>query len=199
MSAKRNLAHVFVSVTTLDRDLARTMEPRASTPASAASTRSKRAVGCRRGDRRDGRADDPGAQRRTSSKRSSKPRAIPARDSCRLHAAALAAGDLKHLFDEWLDANTYALKRKKRVLDADSPQAATVQAQPRRIRQALHRRRCLRADGLEAFPRGARAPRARPQRLVVRSLAVPPAAAGGRPAGAVLNYPRSLNRYGCAG
>ncbi len=31
--AARNLAHVFMSVTTLDRDLARTMEPRASTPA----------------------------------------------------------------------------------------------------------------------------------------------------------------------
>ncbi len=30
--AKRNLAEVFLSVTTLDRDLARTMEPRASTP-----------------------------------------------------------------------------------------------------------------------------------------------------------------------
>jgi DNA repair photolyase len=30
--AKRNLAHVFISVTTLDRELARTMEPRASTP-----------------------------------------------------------------------------------------------------------------------------------------------------------------------
>lgn len=30
--AARNLAHVFVSVTTLDRDLARKMEPRASTP-----------------------------------------------------------------------------------------------------------------------------------------------------------------------
>jgi DNA repair photolyase len=30
--AKRNLAEVFVSVTTLDRELARTMEPRASTP-----------------------------------------------------------------------------------------------------------------------------------------------------------------------
>ncbi|MBI1246029.1 MAG: PA0069 family radical SAM protein [Alphaproteobacteria bacterium] len=30
--AARNLAHVFVSVTTLDRDLARAMEPRASTP-----------------------------------------------------------------------------------------------------------------------------------------------------------------------
>ncbi len=30
--AARNLAHVFVSVTTLDRELARTMEPRASTP-----------------------------------------------------------------------------------------------------------------------------------------------------------------------
>jgi len=31
--AKKNLAHVFVSVTTLDRRLARAMEPRASTPA----------------------------------------------------------------------------------------------------------------------------------------------------------------------
>jgi DNA repair photolyase len=31
--AKKNLAHVFVSVTTLDRHLARSMEPRASTPA----------------------------------------------------------------------------------------------------------------------------------------------------------------------
>jgi DNA repair photolyase len=30
--AKRNLVKVFISVTTLDRDLARTMEPRASTP-----------------------------------------------------------------------------------------------------------------------------------------------------------------------
>ncbi len=30
--AARNLAHVFISVTTLDRDLARRMEPRASTP-----------------------------------------------------------------------------------------------------------------------------------------------------------------------
>jgi DNA repair photolyase len=30
--AERRLAHVFVSVTTLDRDLARTMEPRAATP-----------------------------------------------------------------------------------------------------------------------------------------------------------------------
>ena len=31
--AKKNLAHVFVSLTTLDRGLARAMEPRASTPA----------------------------------------------------------------------------------------------------------------------------------------------------------------------
>ena len=39
--AKRNLAEVFLSVTTLDKDLARTMEPRASAP-HRGSTRSAR-------------------------------------------------------------------------------------------------------------------------------------------------------------
>ncbi|MCG5029820.1 radical SAM protein, partial [[Ruminococcus] torques] len=36
--AKRGLAKVAVSVTTLDRDLARTMEPRAATPERRLST-----------------------------------------------------------------------------------------------------------------------------------------------------------------
>ena len=61
--AAKGLAKVYVSVTTLDRDLARRMEPRAPTPerrleAIAAARRGRRAG------RRDGRADRAGGQRR---------------------------------------------------------------------------------------------------------------------------------------
>ena len=60
--AKRNLAEVFLSITTLDKDLARDMEPRASAPHRRLDA-IKRAGRCRRAGRRDDRADDPGPER----------------------------------------------------------------------------------------------------------------------------------------
>ena len=60
--AKRNLAKVALSVTTLDAELARKMEPRAATPMRRLEALA--AVGAsRRADDRDGGAGDPGAQR----------------------------------------------------------------------------------------------------------------------------------------
>ena len=61
--AKRRLARVYVSVTTLDAALARRMEPRAATP-DAAAARDRRADAGRRAGGRVGGADDPGAERR---------------------------------------------------------------------------------------------------------------------------------------
>ena len=58
---KRDLAKVALSVTTLDPKLARTMEPRASTPPSG--WRRSRLDGGRHPDRGDDRADDPCDQR----------------------------------------------------------------------------------------------------------------------------------------
>ncbi|MFM7346856.1 MAG: PA0069 family radical SAM protein [Tagaea sp.] len=111
MSRKR-LARVFVSVTTLDRDLARTMEPRASTPQ-------------RRLDAIKALADagvEVGVMAAPM---------IPALNDHELEAILEAARDagaasagytllrlpleIKDLFDEWLDA--HAPLRKKRVLD----------------------------------------------------------------------------------
>ena len=60
--AKRNLAKVGISVTTLDPKLARTMEPRASTPAAPAR-RDQAIVGGRHSHHRHGRAGDPCAER----------------------------------------------------------------------------------------------------------------------------------------
>jgi DNA repair photolyase len=111
MSRKR-LAHVFVSVTTLDRDLARTMEPRASTP------------------RRRLDAIKALAEAGVVTGVMAAPM-IPALNDHELEAILEAARDagatsagytllrlpleIKGLFDEWLDA--HAPLRKKRVLD----------------------------------------------------------------------------------
>ncbi len=60
--AEQGLAKVALSVTTLDPKLARTMEPRAATPAAAA--RSHHGIArSRRARRRDVRARDPGSER----------------------------------------------------------------------------------------------------------------------------------------
>lgn len=110
--SKKRLARVFVSVTTLDRDLARTMEPRASTPQ-------------RRLDAIKALADagvEVGVMAAPM---------IPALNDHELDAILEAARDagarsagytllrlpleIKDLFDEWLDA--HAPLRKKRVLD----------------------------------------------------------------------------------
>ena len=60
--AKRRLARVYVSVTTLDAGLARVMEPRAATPCSPTAC-DRGTDPRRRSGRRDGRADDPRPER----------------------------------------------------------------------------------------------------------------------------------------
>jgi DNA repair photolyase len=111
MSRKR-LAHVFVSVTTLDRDLARRMEPRASTPQRRLDAIKALA--------------DAGVETGVMAAPM-----IPALNDHELEAILEAARDsgarsagytllrlpleIKDLFDEWLDA--HAPLRKKRVLD----------------------------------------------------------------------------------
>ena len=111
MSEKR-LARVFVSVTTLDRDLARVMEPRASTPQRRLDAiRALAEAGV-----------ETGVMAAPM---------IPALNDHELdaileaarEAGAVSAGytllrlplEIKDLFDEWLDA--HAPLRKKRVLD----------------------------------------------------------------------------------
>jgi DNA repair photolyase len=106
------LARVFVSVTTLDRDLARVMEPRASTPQRRLDAiRALAAAGV-----------ETGVMAAPM---------IPALNDHELEAILEAARDagavsagytllrlpleIKDLFDEWLDA--HAPLRKKRVLD----------------------------------------------------------------------------------
>ncbi|MBI3504074.1 MAG: PA0069 family radical SAM protein [Proteobacteria bacterium] len=105
--AARNLAHVFVSVTTLDRNLARSMEPRASTP----QRRLDAIRGLAEAGVRVGVMAAP---------------MIPALNDCELEAILEAARDagatsagytllrlpleLKQLFDEWL-AEHVPLKR----------------------------------------------------------------------------------------
>jgi hypothetical protein len=87
--AKRNLAKVAISVTTLDPKLARTMEPRASTPPKRLEAlRQLSEAGIPRD--RDGRARHPGAERfrdRTHSRCRSPCR----RQGSQLRAAAAAA------------------------------------------------------------------------------------------------------------
>ena len=76
--AAKNMARVYLSITTLDRDLARTLEPRAAAPPrrlQAMRTLARR----RRAGRRAGRAGDPAAQRHATSRRSSRPRPPTAR------------------------------------------------------------------------------------------------------------------------
>jgi DNA repair photolyase len=109
--AARNLAHVFVSVTTLDRDLARTLEPRAPTPAKRlAAIRSLADAGCKVG--------------------VMAAPMIPALNDAELEAILEAARDagatragytllrlpleLKEIFGEWLEA--HAPLKKKHVL-----------------------------------------------------------------------------------
>ena len=60
--AERKLAKVALSVTTLDPELARKMEPRAATPMRRLETLRRLSAG-RRADHGDGGAGDPGAQR----------------------------------------------------------------------------------------------------------------------------------------
>jgi DNA repair photolyase len=109
--AARKLAHVFVSVTTLDRDLARTLEPRASAPHKRlAAIKALTDAGCRVG--------------------VMAAPMIPALNDAELEAILEAARDsgatsagytllrlpleLKEIFDEWLDA--HAPLKKKHVL-----------------------------------------------------------------------------------
>jgi DNA repair photolyase len=106
--AARKLAHVFVSVTTLDRDLSRTMEPRASAPHKRlAAIKALADAGCRVG--------------------VMAAPMIPALNDAELEAILEAARDagatsagytllrlpleLKTIFDEWLEAHV-PLKKK---------------------------------------------------------------------------------------
>ncbi len=87
--AKRNLVKVGISVTTLDSKLARTMEPRASTPTKrleALQALSAR----RRSDQGDGLADHPGAERLRAGAHPRFGRAYR-RAGGKLHPAAAAA------------------------------------------------------------------------------------------------------------
>ena len=75
--AARNLARVYVSVTTLDRRLARTLEPRAAAPQRRLADDPRAGAGRRPGRRDDG-ADHPAAQR-PRPRGDSRGRARPAR------------------------------------------------------------------------------------------------------------------------
>ena len=87
--AKRNLAKVALSVTTLDPKLARTMEPRASTPPKRLEAlRQLSEAGIP--DDRDGRAGHPGAER-FRDRAHSRCRGACRRQGSRLRAAAAAA------------------------------------------------------------------------------------------------------------
>ena len=87
--AKRNLAKVALSVTTLDPKLARTMEPRASTPPKRLEAL-RAIVGGRHSDHGDGRAGDPGAERFRDRAHSRRRRPCR-RQGSELRAAAAAA------------------------------------------------------------------------------------------------------------
>ena len=98
--AEQGLVKVALSVTTLDRDLARTMEPRAATPPRRLEAIRESARG-RRSGRRDVRAGDPGPERRGTGAACWRPAA---------KAGAASAGyvllrlplEIKDLFREWL-------------------------------------------------------------------------------------------------
>ena len=75
--AERNLAKVALSVTTLDPELARRMEPRAATPMRRLETLRQSEPG-RRADDGDGGADHSGAQRQRDRAHSRLPRRPPA-------------------------------------------------------------------------------------------------------------------------
>ena len=87
--AKRKLARVYVSVTTLDAALAR-RHGAARGDAGPAAARDRRTDAGRRAGGRDGGADDPGAERRRDGE-DRRGRRARRRTPCRLRAAAPAA------------------------------------------------------------------------------------------------------------
>ena len=101
--ARARLVAVNVSLTTLDHDLKRRMEPRTAGPEQAPG-HDRRAGGCRRADRRADGADHSGAERSRARSECSRPRPSTARRppvtfcyGCRTRSKAL--------FLEWLNAH----------------------------------------------------------------------------------------------
>jgi DNA repair photolyase len=115
--ARDGLAHVAVSITTLDADLARRMEPRAPSPQRRLSV--IRAGRRRHTDRGDGGAADPGADR---PRNGSHPRR---RARCGRESAGYILLRLPHevkpLFRAWLDATQPGSRRA--CLQPDAPDA----------------------------------------------------------------------------
>ena len=160
--AAKNMARVYLSITTLDRDLARTLEPRAAAPerrlqAMRALQRRRRAG------RRDGRAGDPAAQRPG-------PRGDP-RGGGRARRAHARAGSccacrsrVAPLFRDWLDehyplraAHVMSLVQQLRGGRDYVAQFGDAHARHRRVRRP-HREalRARRASGSASTSAGTR-------------------------------------------
>ena len=101
--AERKLAKVALSVTTLDAELARKMEPRAATPMRRLEAL-RRLVAGRRADHRDGGAGDPGAQRH-GDRAHSRCGARRRRASEAGYVLLRLPLEVRDLFREWLKAN----------------------------------------------------------------------------------------------
>ena len=169
--ARRNLAEVFVSITTLDKDLARAMEPRASAPhRRLEAIRALSAAGIPTGvmtapmipglNDHEMEAILEAAQRRR-------------RHACRLHRPAPAARDQGPV--PGMAAPAPARPRRAGAV-AGSPDARR-RALPGRVRPAHARRRPDRPAPERALHRGGEAPRAQPHPLPARNHGLPRARA----------------------
>ena len=161
--AKRNLAEVFVSITTLDKDLARAMEPRASAPHRRLEA-IRALLGGRHPDRRHDGAHDPGAERPRDG---SDPRGGQGRgrDARGLHRPAPAARDQGTV--RGMAAPAPARPRREGAV-AGSPDARR-RALPVGIRRAHARRGAARRPPAGALHGGGEAPRAQPPAIPARN------------------------------
>ena len=188
--ARDRLAVVTVSVTTLDRDLARHMEPRAATPERRLETIAALAA-AGRADRGSGGADDPGAQRQRDGGDPGRGRAPPGRSVAGYTLLRLPL-ELKALFKEWLEehapqkaAHVLSLVAQchgGRLYDSAWSKRMTGGGPYAEMLAARFDRACRRLGFAAALDRCA------------RHRPLPSAAATGRPAGTVL-----MARNRCAG
>ena len=185
--ARQDLASVTLSVTTLDRDLARVMEPRAATPSARLET-IRQLAECRHSRRRAGRADDPGAQRHGDGG-DPRGRSRGRRDQRAAMSLLRLPLEIKDLFAEWLEAHApgkakhvMSLIRQMRARRALCPQFGE------RMRGTGPYADLL-ATGASAGAANASASTSRRTELAHRPFRV--AAEAGRADGAVLSLPDS--------
>ena len=153
----------FVSITTLDKDLARAMEPRASAPHRRLEA-IRALVGGRHPDRRHDGAHDPRAERPRDG---GDPGGGDARPAPRARASPLLRLplEIKELFEEWLRQNRPDRAERVLSLVRQTRGGALYQAE---LRRAHARRRPDRPASGRALRRGGEAPRAQPHPLPPR-------------------------------